>query len=187
MQWEMMSHFNENTKKSKPRCYFSLFCGAICNFSSLCCLNEKRNICGDITPSPAAAPPLACNHLTGGPLLHPFCLFVCLFFSWWYFACRFIHSQISAAWRHMLSPASADRADKKCVRRLYQMLERKPRRCCWLSLLCDAAFSVCLFVCFCLGIICATSKLMESVVIWAKASKKKKKKGSRSKVWCLRP
>lgn len=40
MQWEM-SHFNENTKKSKPRCYF-LSSVVLCNFSSFCCLNERK-------------------------------------------------------------------------------------------------------------------------------------------------
>lgn len=110
MQWEM-SHLNENTKKSKLRCYFSFFCGAM-YFSSFCCLNERQIV---VIIFHHQQPIDSLNHR----VCHRWIFAASIFFhvQWWclYAISLCSHSQICAAWRRMLSPASADRADKKLV------------------------------------------------------------------------
>jgi len=78
----MMSHFNEKHKEIKNLgAIFSLFCGAM-YFSSLCCLNERKKICGE-SISITVYPPvtvLATTPDAGGDLccIH-FFIFIFLF------------------------------------------------------------------------------------------------------------
>lgn len=115
MQWEMMTHLNENTKKSKPRCYISLFCGAM-YFSSLCCLNERKFV---VMIFHHQQPLDSRNHHIQRTWIFAASFYFFIFFyvqQWCLNAISLhIHSQISAARRHMLSSASAERTDKKLV------------------------------------------------------------------------
>lgn len=93
---------------------FSLFCGAMYFFSSMC-LNYGK-ICAESTPAPSP-------RFSSTSLLHPLCVLtfsggLCMPFFFLLYSHpphTRSHSQISAAWCHMLSPASADHTVKKCV------------------------------------------------------------------------
>lgn len=108
--------FMKTQRNQKPRCYF-LSAVVLCIFL-VCVVWMKGNFVDNI-PSPAAPWLSKPSHLIQVDLccIHFFqrcCLHV---------ISLHINSQIGAAWRHMLSPASADCTNKNCVRHLYQMLE----------------------------------------------------------------
>lgn len=152
MQWEMMSHFNENTKKSKPRCYF-LSSVVLCIFLVCVVWMKEKKIVAIILRH--RQPLHSLNHhrvwcrwiFAASFLFFLFCFF---YFNaqWWclHAISLHIHPQISAAWRRMLYlPLQWIRKSDACTKCWNN--ERKLKWCCWLciSLLCDAAFFLFLF------------------------------------------
>lgn len=129
VQWELMSHVDEKHKETKTigAIFPLLWCYVFFVFSFVFFFWMKGKVDDDKSPFPAARwLAFAATSDAGGSLPHPVWVVVFPFFyyydEWWFLHVTPLHicSQISAAWRLMLSPAQMMNVSEAC---LYQMLE----------------------------------------------------------------